>query len=183
MFSTVLPAITECGPQELLPIMPPSVQRECVAGSGAKVRPCALGGLAQRVAHHAGLDAREARRRRRSRRTRSRYFEQSMTTATFTALAADARCRRRARSTGAPCSRHTATAATMSSTLLRQHDADRHLPIVRRVGGIGGARAGVEAHFAGNYCAQCAPRVAESLPSCRRFCHSSLRLLIDFPGR
>jgi hypothetical protein len=39
MFSTVFPAITECGPHELLPIIPPIVQRECVAGSGAKVRP------------------------------------------------------------------------------------------------------------------------------------------------
>jgi hypothetical protein len=26
-FSSVLPAMTECGPQELLAIMPPSVQR------------------------------------------------------------------------------------------------------------------------------------------------------------
>src|SRR6266702_3097197 len=38
--SSVLPAITECTPQELLPIMPPRVQRSCVAGSGPKVRRC-----------------------------------------------------------------------------------------------------------------------------------------------
>ena len=36
--STVLPPITECTPQELLPIMPPSVLWVCVEGSGAKVR-------------------------------------------------------------------------------------------------------------------------------------------------
>ena len=39
-FSTVLPASIECGPHELLPIMPPSVQRLCVAGSGPQVSPC-----------------------------------------------------------------------------------------------------------------------------------------------
>ena len=36
--STVLPPISACTPHELLPIMPPSVHRLCVAGSGAKVR-------------------------------------------------------------------------------------------------------------------------------------------------
>ena len=35
--STVLPASSECVPQELLPIMPPSVQRLCVDGSGPNV--------------------------------------------------------------------------------------------------------------------------------------------------
>ena len=32
--STVRPPITECTPQELLPIMPPSVQYSCVDGIG-----------------------------------------------------------------------------------------------------------------------------------------------------
>ena len=36
--STVLPLMTECTPQESLPIMPPSVQRLWVTGSGPKVR-------------------------------------------------------------------------------------------------------------------------------------------------
>src|ERR1700722_14932693 len=40
MLSTVLPPMSACTPQELLPIMPPSVQRLCVAGSGAKVSSC-----------------------------------------------------------------------------------------------------------------------------------------------
>ena len=35
--STVLPPSRECVPQELLPIIPPMVQRLCVEGSGAKV--------------------------------------------------------------------------------------------------------------------------------------------------
>ena len=43
-------------PQELLPIMPPSVQREWVAGSGAKVRLWTLGGIAETVQDDAGLD-------------------------------------------------------------------------------------------------------------------------------
>ena len=38
MLSTVLPPISAWTPHELLPIMPPSVQRLCVAGSGANVR-------------------------------------------------------------------------------------------------------------------------------------------------
>ena len=37
MLSTVLPAISEWVPQELFPIIPPSVQRLCVEGSGAHV--------------------------------------------------------------------------------------------------------------------------------------------------
>src|SRR5205814_8785290 len=38
--STVLPASSECVPHELLPIIPPSVQRLCVEGSGPNVRRC-----------------------------------------------------------------------------------------------------------------------------------------------
>ena len=116
MFSTVLPAITECGPQELLPIMPPSVQRECVAGSGREGEAVRFGRVAQRVAHHAGLDARDARRARRSTSTRSRYFEQSITTATLTVWPLSEVAPPRA-STGTPCARQTRIAATMSSTL------------------------------------------------------------------
>src|SRR5258708_36016557 len=36
--STVRPAIMECTPQELLPIIPPRLQYSCVDGSGPKVR-------------------------------------------------------------------------------------------------------------------------------------------------
>ena len=38
--SAVVPQATECEPHELLPIIPPSVQRLCVEGSGPKRRPC-----------------------------------------------------------------------------------------------------------------------------------------------
>lgn len=37
--SAVVPQATEWAPQALLPIIPPRVQRECVDGSGPKVRP------------------------------------------------------------------------------------------------------------------------------------------------
>ena len=40
MLSAVTPAMIECVPHELLPIIPPSVQRLCVAGSGPKVSSC-----------------------------------------------------------------------------------------------------------------------------------------------
>src|SRR6266571_6176698 len=35
--STVRPAMTECTPQDLLPIIPPKLQYSCVEGSGPKV--------------------------------------------------------------------------------------------------------------------------------------------------
>ena len=49
---------------------------------------------------------------------------------------------------GAPCSRQTACVATTSSSDAREHDADRRLPVVRRVGGVERARRGVEADLA-----------------------------------
>ena len=47
-------------PQELLPIMPPSVQRLCVDGSGPNVELMRSARVAQRVEHDARLHAREA---------------------------------------------------------------------------------------------------------------------------
>jgi len=83
MFSTVLPAVTECGPQELLPIMPPRVQRECVAGSGANVSPW-RSAAACSASHTAPGSTRARRAEASTPSTRSRYFEQSMTTAALT---------------------------------------------------------------------------------------------------
>ena len=40
MLSLVRPKASECEPQALLPIMPPTVQRVQVDGSGPKRRPC-----------------------------------------------------------------------------------------------------------------------------------------------
>ena len=70
-------------PQELLPIMPPRVQRLCVAGSGPKVRWCCSACVAQVVEHHARLDAGRACASGSIARTWFRYFDKSMTTATL----------------------------------------------------------------------------------------------------
>ena len=51
-------------------------------------------------------------------------------------------------STGAPNFRHAATAATTSSAIARNDEADRNLTVVRAVGGIKRAAAAVEAHLA-----------------------------------
>ena len=109
MLSTVLPPISACTPQELLPIIPPSVQRLCVAGSGAKVRSCFFGGVAQRVEHDAGLDAGELLRRVELQDA-CMYFEKSRTTATLQHWPARLVPPPR-ESTGAPNSRHAATVA------------------------------------------------------------------------
>jgi hypothetical protein len=115
MFSTVLPAITECGPQELLPIMPPSVQREWVAGSGANVRPCASA-ASRRASHTAPGSTRAVRATGSTASTRSRYFEQSMTTAALTLCPHIEVPAPRGR-IAASCARQSATAATTSSAL------------------------------------------------------------------
>jgi hypothetical protein len=115
MFSSVLPDITECGPHELLPIMPPSVQRLCVAGSGAYVRACSS--AASRSTSHTTPGSTSASRRTGSTSsTRLTYFEVSITTATLTLWPHIDVPPPRAR-IGASNSRHAATAATMSSTL------------------------------------------------------------------
>ena len=115
MLSTVVPAITECGPQELLPIMPPSVQRECVAGSGAKVSPCAS--AASRSASHTTPGSTRAIRSRGSTAsTLSRYFEQSITTATLTVWPLSEVAPPRA-STGTLLAEQRRRVSTMSSTL------------------------------------------------------------------
>ncbi len=113
MFSTVLPAITECAPQELLPIMPPSVQRLCVAGSGPKVRPC-RSASPRRLSHTTPGSTSAVRAAASIESTRSMYFEQSNTTATFTLCPQSEVPPPRAR-TGAPCARQAASAATMSA--------------------------------------------------------------------
>ena len=131
MLSTVVPAITECGPQELLPIMPPSVQRECVAGSGAKVRPCASAAVAQRIAHHAGLDARAPRLR----------VDRQHLVEVLRAVDHHRHVDRLAVERGGAAAREhrnvvgRAKAQGLDDVLdaARQHDADRHLPVVRGV--------------------------------------------------
>ena len=48
-------AMTERTPHELLPIMPPSVQRSCVDGIGPEREAVLLGRVAEMVEHDAGL--------------------------------------------------------------------------------------------------------------------------------
>ena len=56
-FSSVLPAVCACMPQELFPIIPPKVLRLWVAGSGPKVSSAFFGFIAQVVVDATGLDA------------------------------------------------------------------------------------------------------------------------------
>ena len=112
--SSVFPAMIECTPQELLPIMPPSVQQPCVAGSGPNVRPWPS--AAARSASRTTPGSTRAVRASGSISTmRARYFEQSSTTATLQHWPARLVPPPRGR-IGASCARQTSTAATTSST-------------------------------------------------------------------
>src|SRR5919197_6386325 len=115
MLSAVTPAMIECVPQELFPIMPPSVQRECVAGSGPKVSLCSS--AASRSWSQITPGSTRARRSSGSRETISfRYFEKSIRTALLTVWPARPVPQPRPK-TGAPCSRQTATISTTSSSV------------------------------------------------------------------
>src|SRR5919198_1191528 len=81
--SAVTPARIECTPQELLPIMPPSVQRECVAGSGPNVRSCSSAASRSRSSTSPGC-TRAKRRSWSSSTIALRYFEKSISTAALT---------------------------------------------------------------------------------------------------
>ena len=115
MLSTVLPAITECAPQELLPIMPPSVQRLWVAGSGPKVSPC-FSAASRSASQTAPGSTRAVCATGSMSSTRFRYFEVSMTTATLTHWPFCEVPPPRGRM-GTPCSRQISRVSTMSSML------------------------------------------------------------------
>ena len=116
MFSTVLPAITECAPHELLPIMPPSVQRLCVAGSGPKVSPC-FSAAAFSASHTVPGWTSAVRPAGSTDTTLPMYLEKSSTTATLTHCPHCEVPPPRG-SSGAPCSRQMRSAATTSSAVL-----------------------------------------------------------------
>lgn len=82
ILSTVLPAITECTPQELLPIIPPTVQYWWVAGSGAKVRPCCSAAWSRSSRIIPG-STRASPSTALSERSRFRRLENSITTVTL----------------------------------------------------------------------------------------------------
>ena len=84
------------------------------------------------------------------------------------ALAGEARCRRRAGRIGAPCSRQTATVATTSSTVARDDDADRHLAVVRAVGRVERAVAGVKRTSPSIACARSCSSARTSTSRSRR---------------
>ena len=110
--STVLPHATECDPHALLPIIPPSVQRLCVDGSGPNVRPC--GRAASRSASSTTPGCTRAVRASGSIATIAFIREKSSTTAVLTAWPAiDVRAP--TGSSGTSCSRQTAIAAATSS--------------------------------------------------------------------
>jgi hypothetical protein len=111
-FSTVFPAITECEPQELLPIMPPRVQRLCVAGSGPKVRRC-FSAAWRSTSHTTPGSTRAVSLFSSTSSTRFMYLLASITTATLT-LCPFIEVPAPRGSTGAPNRRQMPTALTMS---------------------------------------------------------------------
>ena len=113
--STVLPQATECDPQALLPIMPPSVHRLCVDGSGPKVRPWAAAAARRSSSTTPGW-TRAVLAPGSMLSTERRCREKSMTTASLTAwppmLVAAPRG-----STGTSCRRQIPIVASTSSVL------------------------------------------------------------------
>ncbi len=115
MFSSVLPAICACMPQELLPIIPPSVLWVCVAGSGPNHRPYGAA-AARRSSSTMPGSTRAQPSSALISSTRLRYLEQSSTTATLQHSPASDVPPPRAR-IGAPYRRAISTVATTSSAL------------------------------------------------------------------
>jgi hypothetical protein len=115
MLSAVTPAMIECTPHELLPIMPPNVHRLWVAGSGPKVSSCSS--AASRSWSQITPGCTRARRPSGSSHSiRFRYLVKSTSTALLTDWPASPVPQPRPKS-GAPCSRQTATVASTSSAV------------------------------------------------------------------
>jgi len=104
---------TEWVPQELFPIIPPSVAWSWVAGSGPNVSWCGSAASLSSSQITPGW-TRACRRRGSSATTAFMYFEKSKTTAWLTVWPARPVPQPRP-STGAPCSRQAARAAATSS--------------------------------------------------------------------
>ena len=140
-------AISEWTPHELLPIIPPSVQRLCVDGIGRERQVVRFCGVARRDRGRCPAARARPALPDRASRMRFRYFEKSMTTATLQHWPARLVPAPRGR-IGAPNSRHAAIAAATSSSSSGIDEADREpggssMSRSRRARG-----AGVEAHFA-----------------------------------
>ena len=138
--------------------MPPSVQWLCVDGSGAKVRLMLLGArCAASSSTHARLDTRAALLRV-DLEDAVQVLGEVDDHGDVAALAGTGSCRRRARGSARRAHGRPRRSAITSSMLARHDDADRHLAVVRGVGGVERAAAGVEAHLAVDARAQVAIR-------------------------
>ena len=146
MLSTVLPASSECVPQELLPIIPPSVQRLCVEGSGPNVSWCSSAAVAQRVEHDARLHAREplARVQLEDLVHVLREIEHDRDVAALPGEAGAGAARQHGRAV-LPARRDRRDHIV---GIARNHEADGDLAVVRAVGRVQRAAAAVEADFA-----------------------------------
>jgi hypothetical protein len=111
MLSAVTPARIECVPHELLPFIPPSVQRLWVAGSGPDVSWCSSAASRSQSSTSPGR-TRAILRSGSSSTISFMYLEKSNITASFTVCPA-----RPVPPTGAPWARQIATAASTSAAL------------------------------------------------------------------
>src|ERR1700691_5459689 len=148
MLSSVLPAMTECTPQELLPIMPPRVQRSWVAGSGAKVRWC-FSAAARRVSSTTPGCTRAMRREGSDFKNLRHVLGEIQNDSDVAALAGERGA------TAAAEQRSVELAAEGNGGfdiigVAGENNADGNLAVVGSVGGVEGAGAGVETNFAAN---------------------------------
>src|SRR5919205_4453062 len=102
-------------PQELLPTLPPIVQRECVDGSGPKISPACAPVFSLTCSLIAPGWERTVRRARSTPPIHVRYFEQSMTIARLT-VSPDRLVPPPRLTIGAPNSAHARWVAMTSST-------------------------------------------------------------------
>ena len=137
--------MTEWTPQELLPIMPPSVQ--CVVGRGVRTEGevVRLRGIPQIVEHDPWLDARPASRRVQ--------LEKLVVVLAVVDEHRDVAALARQAGAAAPRDdRDVVRSAHLDGRdhvvrVARDDDADGDLPVVRGVGRVQGPAPGVEAHF------------------------------------
>src|SRR6266487_5075155 len=115
MLSTTFPVRCAVAPHELLPIIPPRVQFMWVEGRGPKLRPgpdsCSLS-----TSRTMPGSTTQVRAPTSTETRRLQYLDQSSTTAVLVHCPARLVPPPRDR-TGAPCSRHTATASAAASTV------------------------------------------------------------------
>ena len=165
-----MPASSECVPHELLPIIPPRLQRLCVDGSGPNVSWCRSASCSKRIQDHAGLDAGNALLDIHLENAIHvlREVEHDCDVAALTGQAragAAGEYRRFERSADGDRGAHVVFVAWHDNT-------NGYLPVVRGVGGVQRPAAAIEAHFA----AHRAPELAVELGgACERVDRFSVR--------